>query len=102
MPVTIIFCVRGFTSINLILIVVPDVFLASRCLTASCAFVFAGQDLAQFRHILSVSDHALNSGWSFEIMVEDEAFVSGHNCPDVEDQKMPVVVTSHRPTCSKC
>lgn len=79
------------TSIELILIVVPECSLTGQQIIHGVVFSCV---CGSGGHILSASDDVLNGGCSFEIMVEHKAFVSVANSLDVEDQKMPVAVTS--------
>lgn len=50
--------------------------------------------LSQYGQVLDTTSDFMNAGWSFNIMLDCEAFISVPNCLDVGGQKIPVIVTS--------
>lgn len=58
--------------------------------------------LAQYGKVLDTTSDFMNVGGSFDIMLDCQAFISVSNCLDVGGQKIPVIVTSWKPTSWKC
>lgn len=49
-----------------------------------------------------MSCDVVTGGWSFKIMIDRKAFISIPYCLNVEDQKIPVILTGHRLTFWTC